>query len=187
MRVRSKRSDVSFLAEDGRSIRATLNAAQFAQLCKLSAGTVSSKIDSGTIVCTPSAKDRRRGAAVQIDVVRSLRNLLAERAAKPEAARVTVAHEQAETLRLKNAVTRGEYVKAAAVRQRNMGACAALVETFNALPQRCTSDPEIQQRIAEAILEARHAFADRLERLAEHDHDPDLIISAGDRQGVAAG
>jgi hypothetical protein len=183
--VRSKRSDASFLA-DGK-IPAVLNARQFARLCKLSAGTVSSKIDAKVIICIADAKDRRRGAAVQIDVVRSLRNLLAERAEKPESARVSVAHEQAERLRLKNAVTRGEYVKAEGVRQRNMGACAALVETLNALPQRCTSDPEVQQRIAEAILEAREAFAARLERLAEHDHDPDLIVSAGDRQGVAAG
>lgn len=152
---------------------------QFAKTFGLSTGTVSAKITAKVIVLVAGTKTRQ-GAQARIDVVRSVRKLLAEKAARQETAGAAEGWERVERLRMANAITRGDYIKAEGVRQRNMGACSALVQTLEALPQVCSSDREVQERIAAAILEARNAFADQLEKLAERDFDPDLIISPGD-------
>jgi phage terminase Nu1 subunit (DNA packaging protein) len=152
------------LTSDIKPIPTVMDRKQFAAFSGLSTGSVSAKVDAGVIVIL--RRNARRGSAMAIDVAASVKNLIAERAAKPDSARLTVANEQAERLRLSNAHRRGELMERSQVKSEVHAACASLVQALESTPQRCTVDDALQTKIREELHDARRAFAAKLEALA---------------------
>ncbi|MGH9641098.1 MAG: hypothetical protein ACRD3Q_01605 [Terriglobales bacterium] len=153
---------------------------QVAALFKVSSATVSGWLDEGM----PCAGRRaRQGAAVSLDLQRIAPWIATRRSAKPDAARVNVSAEQAEKLRLENAVRRGELLVASAMWAQVHEACASLVQVLAAMPQRVSTDAETQAKIAEECRSARDAFAGHLEALAERQAE--LAIGSGHRPRAA--
>jgi hypothetical protein len=139
---------------------APMNRAEFSKRSGLSTGTISNKRDAGLVVCVSGSP--KQGAAMKIDPWPSVKNLLAERASQPEADRSSVAREQAERLRIGNMRERGELLDAALVDEALKAAIAGLLQDWDALAQRITTDETIQAAIATECRGAQARFAQAL-------------------------
>jgi hypothetical protein len=119
----------------------------------------------------PCERAARSGSTVKIDIAKAIPWVVTQRAKKPDSARLSVAHEQAEHLRIRNAERRRDVISVAAMRQQAMAACNDLRETLDAMPQRVSPDPLIQARVEDECRAARVTFAARLDILNERRSD----------------
>jgi phage terminase Nu1 subunit (DNA packaging protein) len=134
----------------------------------VSPATVTTWLDAGM----PCVKRGKTRGGVVIDLRKAAPWVAQQRGAeKASSARMSVAHETAERLRIANAEKRREVIAVAAMRQQAMAACNDLREVLEAMPQRVSPDVQIQERVADECRVARSAFASRLDILNERRSD----------------
>ena len=143
---------------------APMNRGEFSRRTGLSTGTISKKREAGVIVAASGCP--KQGAAMRIDPWPSVKNLLTERASQPEAERSIVNREQAERLRIANRRERGELLEANLVDEGLKGAVAGLLQDWDALAQRVTSDTKLQDDIARELRAAQQRFSDHLDDMS---------------------
>lgn len=119
------------------------------------------------------------GSAVCIDLTTALPWVVKRRAQKPDAARLTVAAEQAERLRIANARTRRELITVAEAQLIVHEACAYIVQACEAMPQRVSSDEHEQAKVRDECRALREGFAKCLEALATDEANRE--VGGGDR------
>ena len=146
-----------------KTISRNMNGKELAALVKVTAATVSNWADEGM----PCSRAARSGAAVAIDLRRALPWLITRRALKEGPARVGVAQQQAERLRISNRKARGELVEVTLVEEGLKAAVAGLLQDWDALAQRVTSDERLQTAIAAECREAQRRFSEALTKVAE--------------------
>ena len=155
--VRKARSGSSNSSSGGLKSLPRLNAGEFAKLCGVSVGLVSTWCDEG-MPC--KERPARSGAVVQIELAPAIQWVVKRRALKPESALVNVATERAEHLRLKNAKARGDLITVEFFGSVINGMSAGIVQQLTALGARCASgmanitDPVQQKTIIDAEVHA---------------------------------
>ncbi len=142
-------------------ISAAMTALQFAKFCGVSASTINAWCADGM----PCERRGKQGSAVRIDVQAAVQWIAGMRAKKPDAARTTVAHEQAERLRIANARARRELIPANEVQLVMHTMAAYMVQACDAMPQRISADESVQAAVRRECTTLRAGFADRLEAL----------------------
>jgi phage terminase Nu1 subunit (DNA packaging protein) len=146
-----------------KTINRQMNGKEFAALVGVTKTTVTNWADDGM----PCGRTARSGTAIAVDLRRALPWLIKRRVAKEAPARVGVAHEQAERLRIQNKKARGELLDAHLVEEGLKAATAALLQDWDAVAQRCTSDGQLQTIIATELRAAQQRFADALAKIAD--------------------
>jgi hypothetical protein len=142
-----------------------LTGQQLAKFFGVSTGFISGRTSSE--VLKPVNGKARKGAKALYDVQESAAALMGEKVAQPEADRSIVAREQAERLRIGNMRERGELLDAHLVEEGLKAAMAGLLQDWDALAQRVTTDETIQAAVASECRGAQERFAKVLADLAD--------------------
>jgi phage terminase Nu1 subunit (DNA packaging protein) len=152
------------------SLQPIVNASGAAKFFGVAVGTVTTWLEEGL----PAERRGKQGAEVQIDLRKAAPWVAKRRTAKPDAARTTVANEQAERLRLANAEKRQELVSVSYMTRVMNETAAEISSRLDALPGRAAmaianlNDPgEIREKLLGETRAIRTAIADRLGELAE--------------------
>jgi phage terminase Nu1 subunit (DNA packaging protein) len=145
----------------------SVNAGQFAELCGVTATTVTNWRREG-MPCTVRGK-----TAVTIELAQALPWVLARRDRRPDSQRERVAREQADRLALQNAQSRGELITRGSVSAAIEECFGLLIGELDGLPGRlgmelaAANEPAvISARLRAELMRIRQTAADRIVKFA---------------------
>lgn len=136
--------------------------AEFAQFCKVSAGTVTGWCDEGM----PCERLARMGSKVSINLRDAVPWIVQKKSARSTVERDRVAAAQAHRLEMANLKEEGQLIDAAELKNALLKMISFLAQDLESVAQRITTDETIQAKVNDELRIARNRFADHIGEIA---------------------